>query len=161
MSVCIRKVLRPAILTQVSLASLRLQAKVEMVPSFYCLLLIQPSEVKFITMEHICCKGPLNSLQKLFSSPLIQKLKFARSRSQACNNHNSIILRLSLSEGRTGEYWEPSNEMKFLLHSKVKCVSLLPWLLPSEYSSYIVSVPLLKSPMGEVLSGHESLWVLI
>jgi hypothetical protein len=63
---------------------------------------------------------------KLYSSPLIEKIKIPRplvSQATASNTQNIFSFSLLSPEGRAGEAWEPSNNMMFFL----------PLPLPSNY----------------------------
>jgi hypothetical protein len=107
-SVCIRKFLQQAISTQVFLVSLRLQGKswdVSQVATacFSC----SPPDLNLSKLNSMLWR-PQNYLSKLFSSPLIQKIKIPRPLSQVTiSNHSSVLT--SLSPYQKDEGVEPGN----------------------------------------------------
>jgi hypothetical protein len=80
--------------------------------SGYRVFIMQPSQIKFIKIKFRCCQSHQNSFSKLHNSPLIQKIKILGPLSQAnaSNLRNHFTSIFSLSEGRAGEAWEPSNK---------------------------------------------------
>jgi hypothetical protein len=95
------------------------------IPSCYCMLLMQPSLSKFIKI------APCSRATKLVNFQIISTLsneswnKILPSLSQAFTTHHTNIFTpiLSLSEGRAGIAWVPSNKMLFS-PSDIKRLSL-------------------------------------
>jgi hypothetical protein len=85
------------------------------IPSCYCMLLMQPSLSKIMKITP-CCRAT-----KLVNSQIISTLsneswnKILPSLSQAFTTHHLNVFTpiLSLSEGRAGIAWVPSNKMLF------------------------------------------------
>jgi hypothetical protein len=126
--VCIRKVLRPAISTQVFLVFLYLQANAEMVPKFQvatACFSCSPSDFKLIKITPRCgcrrrnCFPNYRQNNQKFKIPLSVCLK------PPPYYNNVFTITLFPPEGRAGVAWEPSNKMMlFLPPRKIKCLSL-------------------------------------
>jgi hypothetical protein len=115
-SVCIRKVLRPAISTQVFLVFLCLQANAKMVPKcqvptacFSC----SPPDFKLIKITPCCGCRRFNCF--FLISIKQSEIQNSAVLSEATPYHHNIFtFTLFLPEGRAGVAWEPSNKMLFL-----------------------------------------------
>jgi hypothetical protein len=115
------------------------------VPSCYCMLLMQPSLGKFIKIIP-CCRAT-----KLVNFKIISTLsneswkKILPSLSQASTTHHPNVFTpiLSLSEGRAGITWVPSNKMLFspLRHKA-------PLAFPQMFSVYFYSYTILSDSLS-------------
>jgi hypothetical protein len=95
--------------------------------SCYCMLLMQPSLSKFIKITPCCRATKLVNFQIISTLSNESWNKILPSLSKAFTTHhpNVFILILSLSEGRAGIAWVPSNKMLFFL-LRYKAVTLSP-----------------------------------
>jgi hypothetical protein len=82
--------------------------------SCYCDLLIQLCRFKIMTINPLCCQSHNVAFSMLYNPILIMKIKFPMplSRSTNSNHPDVFIFILTLPEGREGEAWGPSNQMK-------------------------------------------------
>jgi hypothetical protein len=88
---------------------------------------MQLSQFKFIKITPLLWRPPNNlSFQINISTHINQKRKIPLTLSQVstCCHPNVFTLVLSLSEGHTGNAWEPSNKTMLFLASEIKCLSL-------------------------------------
>jgi hypothetical protein len=119
------------------------------IPSCYCMLLMQPSLSKFIKI------APCSRATKLVNFQIISTLsneswnKILPSLSQAFTTHHPNVFTpiLSLSEGRAGIAWVPSNKILFFpLRYKA------PLAFPQIFSLYFYSYTVLSDSLSLSLS---------
>jgi hypothetical protein len=134
MSVCIRKVLRAAISTEVFLAFLCFQANAEMVLKFHVAtgcFSCSPSDLNSSELSPITVKATkIIFLNYTVGNSFIKSNFCAWSLSQAtaCNDSNAFTFTLPLPEGRSGDAWKSSNKKMIFLYL-YRDFSLSPTLL--------------------------------
>jgi hypothetical protein len=118
------------------------------VPSCYCMLLMQPSLSKFIKITPCCRATKLVNFQIISTLSNDSWNQILPSLSQAFTTHNPNVfnLILSLSEGRAGIAWVPSNKMLSLSPSDI---------LISKGQSLCNCEHLLQLLLSLHISGHE------
>jgi hypothetical protein len=104
------------------------------VPSCYCVLLMQPSRLKFIKIKLPCWQSHYNYIFKIILN-LKSKFRGPISQATASKHSNAFTFMLLLSEGRAGEAWEPSYKIILFPLPTLTCLSLLPGLFTFIYSS--------------------------
>jgi hypothetical protein len=107
-------------------------------PSCYCVLITQPSEIKFIKIKLPWWQSHYNYIFKIILN-LKSKFRGPLSQATASKHSNAFTFTLVLWEGRAGEAWEPSYKMMLFPLPTIKCLSLLPGRFTFINSSPITS----------------------
>jgi hypothetical protein len=139
------------------------------IPSCYCMLLMQPSLSKFIKIT------PCSGATKLINFQIISTLsneswnKILPSLSQAFTTHHPNVFTpiLSLSEGRAGIAWVPSNNMLFfpLRYNRLQrvrgCSQRSGWSnSPLGASLHVLTIDVVRQPVALLTVGsvHSDSW---